>query len=127
MTSKLKRGDVWTVSGGADYTHKPRPAVIVQDDSFDGTLSITVCIFTSDPTDAPFFRLPIEPTQKNGLRTASRLMADKISTISKQKLGKKIGRLDDQDILRLNQAIVLFLGLARGTRSPKERPTKRAT
>jgi len=87
MTPKVKRGDVWTVSGGADYTHKPRPAVIVQEDSFDGTLSVTVCVFTSDPTEAPFFRLAVEPTQKNGLRTASRLMVDKISTISKQRLG----------------------------------------
>jgi mRNA interferase MazF len=119
MTSKLKRGDVWTVSGGAEYTHKPRPAVIVQDDSFEGTLSVTVCIFTSDPSDAPLFRLPIEPTNKNGLRTASRLMVDKISTISKQKLGKKVGRLDDRDIVRLNQAIFVFLGLARGTRRVK--------
>jgi mRNA interferase MazF len=119
MTSKLKRGDVWTVSGGAEYTHKPRPAVIVQDDSFEGTLSVTVCIFTSDPSDAPLFRLTIEPTNKNGLRTASRLMVDKISTISKQKLGKKVGRLDDRDIVRLNQAIFVFLGLARGTRRVK--------
>ncbi len=127
MTSKVKRGDVWTVSGGADYTHKPRPAVIVQDDSFDGTLSVTVCVFTSDPTEAPFFRLAVEPNQKNGLRTLSRLMVDKISTISKQRLGKKIGRLDDLDIMRLNQAMIVFLGLARGTRPPKDRPTKRAT
>ena len=36
-------------------------------------------------------------------------MADKISTISKQRLGKKIGRLDDQDIMRLNQAMIVFL------------------
>ena len=90
MTSKLKRGDVWTVSGGADYSHKPRPAVIVQDDSFDGTLSVTVCVFTSDPTEAPLFRLAIEPSPKNGLRTASRLMVDKISTISNRSLERRL-------------------------------------
>jgi hypothetical protein len=39
MTSKLKRGDVWTVSQGAETSRRPRP---VQDDSFDGTLSVTV-------------------------------------------------------------------------------------
>ena len=61
MTANLKRGDVWTFSGGADYTNKPRPAVIVQDHSSDGTLSITVCVFTSDPTEAPLFRLAVEP------------------------------------------------------------------
>jgi mRNA-degrading endonuclease toxin of MazEF toxin-antitoxin module len=37
----MKRGEVWTVSGGKDYAGKPRPAVIMQDDSFDATYSIT--------------------------------------------------------------------------------------
>ena len=31
-------------------------------------------------------------------------MVDKITTVPKSKLGKRIGRLDDQDIVRLNQA-----------------------
>jgi mRNA-degrading endonuclease toxin of MazEF toxin-antitoxin module len=59
----MKRGDIWTVAGGKDYAGKPRPVVIVQDDSFDATDSITICAFT-------------------------------------------------EDILRLNQAVLVFLGLA---------------
>ncbi len=47
------------VSGGADYTGKPRPAVIVQGDEFDATRSVTVCILTSDPAEAPLFRIPV--------------------------------------------------------------------
>ena len=108
----MRRGEIWTVSGGASYTGKPRPAVIIQDNSFDATASITLCAFTSDPTDAPLFRLVIEPTETNGLRAASRLMIDKVSTVPKDKLGEKIGRLDDADIVRLNQAVLVFLGLA---------------
>lgn len=108
----MRRGEIWTVSGGASYTGKPRPAVILQDNSFDATASITLCAFTSDPTDAPLFRLVIEPTETNGLRAASRLMVDKVSTVPKDKLGEKIGRLDDADIVRLNQAVLVFLGLA---------------
>jgi hypothetical protein len=50
---RVKRGDIRSVSGGRDYAGKPRPVVIVQDDSFDATDSITVCAFTTDPTDAP--------------------------------------------------------------------------
>lgn len=38
----MRRGDIWTASGGNDYAGKPRPVVIVQDDSFDSTASITV-------------------------------------------------------------------------------------
>ena len=115
----MKRGDVWTASGGIDYAGKPRPVVIVQDDSFDSTASITVCAFTTDETDAPLIRLLIEPNVRNGLRLASRLMVDKITTVPKSKLGKRIGRLDDRDVVRLNQALLVFLGL---TVSPRTKP-----
>lgn len=67
----MRRGDIWTASGGKDYAGKPRPVVIVQDDSFDSTASITVCAFTTDGTDAPLIRLLIEPARDNGLRIAS--------------------------------------------------------
>jgi len=108
----VRRGEIWTVSGGSTYTGKPRPAVIVQEDSFDSTASITVCAFTSDPIDAPLFRLLVEPTETNGLRIASRLLVDKVTTVPKNRLGEKVGRLDDADMLRLNQAVLVFLGLA---------------
>ncbi|HVY35495.1 MAG TPA: type II toxin-antitoxin system PemK/MazF family toxin [Caulobacteraceae bacterium] len=115
----MKRGDIWTVAGGGDYAGKPRPIVIVQDDAFDAAPSITVCAFTTDETEAPLFRLPVQPSARNGLRHASRLMVDKIATVPKSKLGSSIGRLDDPDIIRLNQAILVFLGLAG---SPQARP-----
>jgi mRNA interferase MazF len=108
----MKRGDIWTVSGGRDYAGKPRPVVIIQDDSFDATDSITICALTTDETDAPLFRLPVEPNERNGLRAACRLMVDKITTVPKIKVGARVGRLDDEDILRLNQAVLVFLGLA---------------
>ena len=108
----MRRGEIWTVSGGKDYAGKPRPVVIVQDDRFDAINSVTVCAFTTDPTDAPIIRLPIEPSRSNGLRAPSRLMVDKITTVPKSKVGTRIGRLRDADLLRLNQAMIVFLGLA---------------
>jgi mRNA interferase MazF len=108
----MRRGDIWTVAGGKDYAGKARPVVILQDDSFDGTASITICAFTTDDTDAPLFRLPVEPNERNGLRLPCRLMVDKVTTVPKSKVGAHIGRLDDEDILRLNRAVLVFLGLA---------------
>lgn len=108
----MRRGDIWTVAGGKDYAGKPRPVVIVQDDSFDGTDLITICAFTTDETEAPLFRLAVEPNEHNGLRAVCRLMVDKITTVPKSKVGARVGRLDDEDILRLNQAVLVFLGLA---------------
>lgn len=113
----MRRGDIWTVAGGKDYAGKARPVVIVQDDSFDGTDSVTICAFTTDETDAPLFRLPIAPNERNGLRIACRLMVDKITTVPKSKVGARIGRLDEEDIVRLNQATLVFLGLATSPRS----------
>jgi mRNA interferase MazF len=116
----VRRGDIWTVAGGKDYASKPRPVVIVQDDSFDATDSVMVCAFTTDETEAPLFRLPVEPNERNGLCAACRLMVDKISTVPKTKVGARIGRLDDEDILRLNQAALVFLGLAVSPRTRRE-------
>ena len=109
----MKRGEVWTVSGGESYTGRPRPGVIVQEDRFDQTSSITLCTFTTDRTDAPLLRMLIEPTDRNGLKIASRLMIDKITTVPKARLGKRIGKLTDEDTVRLNRTLTVFLGLAR--------------
>ncbi len=107
----MKRGEGWTVSG-AGTAGKPSPGVVVQDDRFDATASVTVCVFTTDETEAPLFRLPVIPSDRNGLRSVSRLMVDKLTTVSKEGLGERIGRLDDEDAVRLNRAILVFLGLA---------------
>ena len=116
----MRRGDIWTVAGGKGYAGKPRPIVVVQDDSFDATESITICAFTTDETEAPLFRLAVEPNERNGLRATCRLMVDKITTVPKSKVGSHIGRLDDQDILLLNQAILVFLGLAVSPRTKRK-------
>jgi mRNA interferase MazF len=108
----MRRGEIWSVAGGRDYAAKPRPVAIVQDDRFGTTDSLTICPFTTDPMHAPLFRIVVEPSDTNGLRVASRLMADKLSTVPKAKLGRRIGRLDDDTMLRLNRAMLVFLGLA---------------
>lgn len=108
----MKRGEIWTVASAGDYAGKPRPVVILQDDRFDATASITICAFTTDPTRAPLFRLPVEPSERNGLKVGCSLMVDKITTVPKAKVGERIGRLDDEDLVRVNRAVVVFLGLA---------------
>ena len=99
------------MSGGG-YAGKPRPSVIIQDDRFDATASVTVCVFTTDDTESPLFRIPVEPGESNGLRLRSKLLVDKITTVSKDRLGEKIGRLEDRDLVGLERAILVFLGIA---------------
>lgn len=108
----MRRGEIWTAAGGSGYAGKPRPVVIVQDDRFDATESVTVCAFTTDSTDAPLIRLPVEPDEVNGLRDRSSLMVDKITTVPRSKLGQRVGRLGDDDMVRMGRAVVVFFGLA---------------
>lgn len=108
----MKRGEVWTVAGGPDYAGKPRPVVVVQDDRFDATESVTICAFTTNLADAPLFRPRVEPDEQNGLHATSRLMADKITTVPKTKMGSLVGRLGAADLSRLDTAMIVFLGLA---------------
>jgi mRNA interferase MazF len=101
------------MAGGSGYAGMPRPVLIVQDDAFAERDSVTVCLITTDPADLPVFRNPVEPTADNGLRAASHLMVDKVTTVQRSRLGHRIGQLADDDLLRLNRSLLVFLGLAR--------------
>lgn len=108
----MRRGDVVTVGAAGDYG-KPRPAVVVQTDALPVEhASVVVCQMTSDGDDAPDFRVVVEPSSGNGLRTRSHVMADKPVTIRRSRIGRKIGRLDDKDIARLDVALAFVMGLA---------------
>ena len=115
----MRRGDIWTVLEGKDSAGKPRPAVVVQADDFDATDLITICVFTTDPTEAPMFRLRVEPSERKGPRSSSRLIVDKIITVSKSKLGERIGRLDNEDAVRLNRTAMVWLGFAAAQRTSR--------
>lgn len=106
----MRRGEIWTVSH-ASYAGKPRPAVVIQSDAFGATRSVTICPFTTDETEAPLLRLLVQPSEINGLRSASRLMVDKVVTIPRERVRSHVGRLDEDDQRRLDRAIMVFLGL----------------
>jgi mRNA interferase MazF len=106
------RGDVVTVAVAGDYG-KPRPAVIVQTDALPAAhASVVVCQTTSDYSDAADFRVTIDPSERNGLRVRLQVMADKPVTIRRERIGRHVGNLDDQDIARLDIALALVMGLA---------------
>ncbi|MFM1886294.1 MAG: hypothetical protein RL026_1451 [Pseudomonadota bacterium] len=108
----MKRGEVWSVAGGPGFGGKQRPAVIIQDDAFPMTASVTVCGFTSTLVDAPLLRLRFPAGGSTGLREDSDLMIDKPFTLRRDQLGQRIGTLSVPDLVRLNRALLVFLGLA---------------
>jgi len=108
----LKRGDVYIAAARGAYTGKPRPVVIVQEDRFDATASVTVCPVTTSAVEAPLTRISIEPSTLNGLDQPSRLMVDKVTTVPRASLGERLGRLRDRDLMALNRGLIVFLGLS---------------
>lgn len=108
----MRRGEIYTAAARGTYTGKPRPVVVVQDDRFDATASVTVCPFTTNPVDAPLLRIRIEPSDGNGLDRASSVMVDKITTVPRSGLGERLGRLRDDEVVQLNRSLMVFLGLA---------------
>ncbi len=108
----MKRGDIVTTAISGDYG-KPRPAVVVQTDALPELHgSVVICQMTSDLSGTQDFRVDVEPSDRNGLRVSSRIMADKPVTVRRERLGRKIGQLSSEDVRRLNVAFAFVMGLA---------------
>ncbi len=108
----MRRGDIVTVAAPGDYG-KPRPAVVIQADVLiaAGVQSVVVCLISGHLVEAPAFRIALEITKGNGLEQASQIMVDKILTVPVQRIGKVIGQLDDETLLRLNRTLAFVVGL----------------
>ncbi|MDB5989483.1 MAG: transcriptional modulator of MazE/toxin, MazF [Herbaspirillum sp.] len=106
----MRRGDLVTIALQGAYG-KPRPALIVQSDLFAEHPSVTILPVTSELRSTPLFRLRIEPSEANGLRSPSEVMADKVQSVPREKIGATFGRLSDEDMLAVNRALALFLGV----------------
>jgi mRNA interferase MazF len=108
----MRRGDLVIVAAAGDYG-KPRPAVIVQTDAFPETsASVVICQLTSELIGALDFRITIDPSDSNGLRARSQIMADKPVTVRRVRIGQSIGRLNEGELDRLNAALAFVMGLA---------------
>lgn len=107
----MKRGDLVTLTLPGSYG-KPRPALWVQSDLFDAHPSVTVLPVTSELREVPLFRIRVQPSEANGLRVVSEIMVDKAHTVARQKIGRRIGRLEDETMTAVNRALATFLGFA---------------
>ena len=108
----MKRGDIVTITAPG-YYGKPRPALIIQADVFnDIHASITVVPLTSTIVNAPLFRITLDPSRQNGLSRVSQIMVDKVLTLPREKIGKRVGRLGNTLIIRVGRALSVWLGMS---------------
>ncbi len=105
------RGDVVTCAIPGEFG-KPRPVIILQSDLFNPTHpSVTVCPITSHLLPAVLFRVPLKPGVINGLKSESQAMADKVATVRLERVRTIVGRLEADDMARVETAVTLWLGL----------------
>ena len=110
----MRRGDIVLVAdrSGGDYGSKPRPAVVVQSELFADTGSVAVCLITTQQTGAPLLRIPLAPGPESGLRAPSQIAIEKLMTVRRDRVGTRIGRVSDEELLALNRSLAVFLGFA---------------
>jgi mRNA interferase MazF len=106
----MRRGDLVTVAVSGDYG-KPRPALVMQADAFDGHRSVVVLPLTSELHDTPLFRVAVSAGKLTGLRKASQIMVDKVTAVPRGKLGQRMGRVDGATLRAVDDALRAFLGL----------------
>ena len=108
----MRRGDVVVIAdrGAGDYAGKPRPAIIVQSDLFEGTGSLVVCPLTTQARDAQLLRVPVEPSPQLPLQQPSWIMVDKLTAIRRDRVGQVLGRPSDEEMLALSRSLAVFLG-----------------
>ncbi len=107
----MRRGELWTASASRGYAGKPRPVLIIQDDRFDATDSLTICPLTTTVVDIPLLRIPLQPNTTNGLTAPSSIMLDKITTVLRSKLGGHIGAVSTTEMLQVERGLLVYLGL----------------
>jgi len=107
----MKRGSVVTVAIQGDFG-KARPALVVQSDIFADHPTVAVLLMSSDIVTAPLIRIDVEPSDQNGLHALSQIAVDKMFTVRREKIGSVVGQIEDEMMVAVNRAMVVFFGLA---------------
>ena len=108
---RLTRGAVVTASVG-DPAGKPRPFVVLRSDHFAEHAMVTLVAFTATPNETPTLRVPVESSADNGLRETSLAMIDRVTSVSRERIGEVIGQLADADLTAITHAVAVYLGIA---------------
>ena len=89
-----------------------RPVLIIQNDVGNKHSPTVIAAAITSQTDKTKLPTHIEiSSQNNGLKSDSVVLAEQIRTIDKSRLKEKIGHIDDEVILQVNNALGVSFGL----------------
>lgn len=111
-----KRGEVWTCDFGENIgseVNKIRPCVIIQNNKGNEYSSTTIVLPISHrecrlPTQVKVWKdsfIFLEDTIDGAI------LGEQIKTISKARLGRKIGNLSENELFKIEQALKVALGM----------------
>ena len=106
----MKRGDIYTAATGGGYGGKPRPVLVIQNDAYPTAKRLVALIGSPFPNAMPL-RVPIEPDETNNLQCTSTVMVDVLQAVRAHHFGAYVGCLRDDDMGRVDMALLLALGL----------------
>lgn len=90
---------------------KSRPAVVVRADILAELSYATILPLTTELRSEIDFRITGEPTEQNGLREVSQIMADWPQTVRAKAMGTVVGRLDDATMRVVTEQLAIVLGI----------------
>jgi mRNA interferase MazF len=87
--------------------------VIIQSGLFPSLASVTLGPLTSEVRDdIPLLRMDVQPSVENGLQMPVQVAADRINTIAVSRISRRIGSLDEVEMMQGTRAVAVFLGIA---------------
>ena len=110
-----QRGEIYLTALDPALGHeikKTRPALVIQNDITNrfGMTTIVAAI-TSKVSTPPYPNETILHPGTSGLEVVSTVRLDQIRTVDRQRLVKRLGRVDDSTMAKVDEAIKISLGL----------------
>lgn len=108
------RGQIWLVNLdptiGAEIK-KTRPALVISND-INNQYALTITVLPISDRGEKVFPFEVELIVKeSGLSKPSKVKSQQIRTVDKSRLVKYIGKINQKDIERVEQAILIHLGI----------------
>jgi mRNA interferase MazF len=112
-----RRGEIYLTALDPTVGHeikKTRPALVIQNDVTNryGMTTIVAAI-TSKVSDPPYPNEVVIHPSRTGLEVASTVRLDQVRTVDRRRLLKKLGKVDEVTLRKVDEAISISLGLVK--------------
>lgn len=112
---EVKRGEIWIVNLDPTLGHeikKSRPAVIIQNDIGNKYSPVTIIAPLTSQSLEKIYPIEVLLTSENsGLEQESKVLLNQIRAVDKVRLVKKIGKVNEETLTQIDQALKISLGL----------------